>query len=582
MNKPVSMLLAAACVASLLTSCASLTGSNQKQVTLIHMGDIHGHLVPRPHLRSDGDGAMQGGVARMYTRIEEIRRSQPNHLLINTGDTIQGSAEAMYTRGQALVDVLNHFRIDAFAPGNWEFVYGTQRFIELFAGPNPKAPWNTIAANLYYDGEPYAAKKGERVLPPYLIRTVGGVKIGIIGLTTDRGPQVVGRAVTKGFRFLKNGTEVDAEVKALVAELRGKQAVDLVVMASEMGMANNIRLAEAIPGIDVVLSSDMHEIAIKPYVTKGGTLVVEEGQDGTVIGEITLTLEDGKMKNWQHTLHTIDSRVTEDPMIAAAVREVRKTFVSGPAFTQHVNPFNGTRLPRAIDTVVGHTAIPLHRSNFSHEVMPAVIEGSSHDFLADAFRAQTGADIGAIRGFRYGTHVAPGPIRMEDLYHFIPIGPMIAKGDIAGKQLKGQIENSADGSLNPQVQNWTGGWLFNFSGVTMQFDPMEGNGKRASEIKVFNRATNTWEALNPERTYSNASYHYANDADLINVVPVKNVQILKDEHGQALDGVEVVVRYLNSLPNKTANPELNRIKLWQPLPKAISESPEVQPWRGAK
>jgi hypothetical protein len=116
----------------------------------------------------------------------------------------------------------------------------------------------------------------------------------------------------------------------------------------------------------------------------------------------------------------------------------------------------------------------------------------------------------------------------------------------------------------------------------MQFDPMEGNGKRASEIKVFNRATNTWEALNPERTYSYASYHYANDADLINVVPVKNVQILKDEHGQALDGVEVVVRYLNSLPNKTANPELNRIKLWQPLPKAISESPEVQPWRGAK
>ena len=66
-------------------------------------------------------------------------------------------------------------------------------------------------------------------------------------------------------------------------------------------------------------------------------------------------------------------------------------------------------------------------------------------------------DIGAIRGFRYGAHVAPGPIRMEDLYHFIPIGPMIAKGEIAGRQLKGQIESSADGSLNPQVQNWTGG-----------------------------------------------------------------------------------------------------------------------------
>lgn len=582
MNKPVSMLLVAACAVGVLTSCAGLTEGGPRQVTLIHMGDVHGHLVPRPHLRSDGDGAMQGGLARMYTRVEEIRRAQPNHLLINTGDTIQGSAEAMYTRGQALVDVLNHFRIDAFAPGNWEFVYGTQRFIELFAGPNPKAPWNAIAANLYYDGEPHAAKKGERVLPPYLIRSVGGVKIGIIGLTTDRGPQVVGRAVTKGFRLLKNGTEVDAEVTALVAELRGKQAVDLVVMASEMGMANNIRLAEAIPGIDVVLSSDMHEITTQPYVTKGGTLVVEEGQDGTVVGEITLTFEGGKLKNWRHKMHVIDSRIAEDPTIAAAVREARKTFVAGPAFTRHTNPFNGTRLSRPIDTVVGQTAIPLHRSNFSHEAMPAVIEGSSHDFLADAFRAQTGADIGAIRGFRYGTHVAPGPIRMEDLYHFIPIGPMIAKGEIAGKQLKGQIENAADGSLNPQVQNWTGGWLFNFSGVTMQLDPFEGNGKRAANIKVFNRAANTWEALNPERTYTYASYHYANDPDLINVVPVKNVQVLKDEQGQVLDGVEVVVRYLDSLPNKTANPELNRIKLKQPLPKAISGSPEVQPWRGVK
>ena len=297
MKKPVLMLTAAVCAAGLLAACAGLMRDGPRQVTLIHMGDVHGHLVPRPHLRSDGEGRMQGGLARMFTRIEEIRRAKPSHLLINTGDTIQGSAEAMYTRGQALVDVLNHFKIDVFAPGNWEFVYGTERFIELFAGAGPKAPWTTIAANVYYDGEPYAAKHGERVLPPYVIRSVGGVKVGILGLTTDRGPQVVGRAVTKGFRFLKNGTEVDAEVKAMVAELRGKHAVDVVVLASEMGMANNIRLAEAIPGIDVVLSSDMHEIATKPYVTKGGTLVIEEGQDGTVIGEITLTVEGGKVKN---------------------------------------------------------------------------------------------------------------------------------------------------------------------------------------------------------------------------------------------------------------------------------------------
>lgn len=553
-------------------------------LTLIHMGDVHGHLVPRPHLRSDGDGALQGGLARMYTRIEAIRQARPHHLLVNTGDTVQGSAEALYTRGQALVDVLNPFKIDAFAPGNWEFVYGSQRFIELFAGQRPLAPWSAISANLYYDspdGGPYADKQGQRVLPPYLVREVGGVKVGILGLTTDRGPQVVGRSVTKGLRFLKNGTEVDAQVRTLVAELRQQHKVDLVVLASEMGMANNIRLAESIPGIDVVLSSDMHEIATQPYVTPTGTLVIEEGQDGTVLGQIDLTMQHGKVTGWKHQLHVIDERTPEHPQIAAAVRKVRKSFVSGPGFTQHVNPFNGTRLPRPIDTVVGHTTVALHRSNFSHEAMPAVIEGSSHDFLTDAFRAQTGADIGAIRGFRYGTHVAPGPIRMEDLYHFIPIGPLIAKGELQGKQLKGQIENAADGSLNPQVQEWTGGWLFNFSGVEMDLNPYAAKGQRAANIRVLDRASQQWQPLDPERTYSYASYHYAHDPDLINVVPVKNVQILKDEQGQPLDGVEVVVRYLQSLPNQTASPVLNRIRLTQPLPKPISASPEVQPWRGA-
>ena len=176
------------------------------QVTVIHTGDFHGHLIPRPNLRSDAQGdSVEGGLARIYTVIKDIRKDDPKALLIHTGDTIQGSAEVLFTRGQAIVDILNTFKVDAFAPGNWEFVYGTQRFLELFADDQPKAPWNTVAANLHYataaqePDSPYADKAGQRVLPPYVIKYVGDVKVGILGLTTDRGPQVVGRAVTKGF-----------------------------------------------------------------------------------------------------------------------------------------------------------------------------------------------------------------------------------------------------------------------------------------------------------------------------------------------------------------------------------------------
>src|SRR5207344_78413 len=132
----------------------------------------------------------------------EIRAREKNTLLVNTGDTVQGSAEALFTRGQAIVDVLNRFEIDAFNPGNWDYVYGSQRFVETFAAQAPKANWNAIAANLYYattEAEPqtfFPALGGQRVLPPYLIKQFGELKVAVLGLTTNRGPSSGGKTAT--------------------------------------------------------------------------------------------------------------------------------------------------------------------------------------------------------------------------------------------------------------------------------------------------------------------------------------------------------------------------------------------------
>ncbi|HRD74360.1 MAG TPA: bifunctional metallophosphatase/5'-nucleotidase [Hyphomicrobiaceae bacterium] len=545
-------------------------------VTLIHIGDIHGHLVPRPNLRRDASAKTAGGVARMHTRIEEIRKRRRNTLLVNTGDTIQGSAEALFTRGQAMVDVLNLLKIDVFAPGNWDFVYGPARFIEFFGEGTPKAPWGTVAANVYFDGEPYADRTGKTVVPPYRIRQIGALKIGIMGLTTRRGPQVVGKNVTKGFKF----TSGEEEVPRLLKELREQENVHLVVLLSEQELANNIRLAEKNPGINVILSSDMHEVTRRPIETSTGTIIVEEGQDGTMLGELTLEVDGGKLRSWSWTPHLIDESIAESRVVAAKVAEVRKSFVTGPAFTKHKNPFNGTELARPIDTVVGETKVALHRSGFTDDAAPAVIEGSSHNFLTDAFRTVAKADIGAIRGFRYGTHVAPGPIRMEDLYHYIPIGPLIAKGTIKGQQLKNQLENSAEGALSTDVASWTGGWLFNFSGVTADIDPGAGKGKRASAIMVSRADGSGPMPLDPAASYTYASYYYAADPTLINVVPSTEIAILKDDAGNPLDGVEVVVRYLQSLPGRSVAAMPTRLRLKAPLPKPAYGNPEVQPLRG--
>lgn len=570
--------LAAFCLSTASVTAPAFAGKGGKgdddgtNITLIHIGDIHGHMVPRPHLRSDGNGHMQGGLAHLYTKIKRIRERSEHSLLINTGDTIQGSAEALYTRGQALVDVLNEFEIDYFAPGNWEFVYGTERFQELFAGDKPVAPWGALAANVYFDGDPYAARDGERVLPPYTITEIDGVKIGILGFTTERGPKVIGGDVVKGFRFTKG----DDEMAEFVPLLRPQ--VDLLIMISELGLANNIRLADATPGVDIILSSDMHEETREPVMTKSGTLIIEEGQDGTRLGELRVHVSEDKKITTKFKMHTIDTSIRPNRFIRRMVDNIREPFLSD-SFEPQLNPINGTTLTMPIDTVIGYADIPLHRSNYAHEEMPAVIEGSSHDFLADVFRVMTNSDAGIIRGFRYGTHIAPGPIKLEDIYHYVAIGPFIAQGEVTGVQIKKVIENSADGSLNPDIFQWGGGWLFAWSGITFDFDPYQLKGSRASNIMIHDYETDTWAPLDPDATYTLGGYNYDSEPDLINKVPAQNVVQYTDEEGNAVDGTQVVADYLKT---RTANPELNRIRLLAPLPDPVYGNLEIQPLVGAQ
>lgn len=541
-------------------------------LSLLQMGDIHGHLIPRPHLRSDGTGAELGGLAYMYTKIAEIRGHNPHTLLFNTGDTIQGSAEALYTRGQALVDVLDKFGIDAFAPGNWDYVYGTERFIELFG----KGRWGGVAANVYYDGAVYPDKAGQHVLPPYIIKRVRGLKIGIMGLSTERITLALGPWATRGFIATHDGRELPA----LIDKLRNEEKVDVLVLASEFGLAKNIWFAETYPGIDVVLSSDMHEETREAVITSNGTLVTEVGQDGTRLGEVSLRMRGRNIVGKDYTFHTIEpAKLRAHPGIAAQIRNVRRHFVAGRHFEPHTNPFNGMVLTRPIDSVVGMAEIGLHRSNYSYEHMPASVEGTSHDFLADAFRQQADTDVGHIRGFRYGTHVAPGPIKLEDLYHYMPIGAQIAKTTISGQMLKNYLENNVAGSFNSDIFAWTGGWLMGLSGVRYDLDLYAAKGNRIRNVMVQDRVSGEWLPLEAEAAYGFAGYWYPENAGNVGgLASTTAVEPLHGEYGEVLDGTEVVVNYLKT---HTANPETDRVRLILPLPAPAYGNPEMQPLKGA-
>jgi len=280
------------------------------------------------------------------------------------------------------------------------------------------------------------------------------------------------------------------------------------------------------------------------------------------------------------------------------VSNIQAPFLKDNFQSGFINPLNGKELTMPLDTVIGQTKVGLYRGNFSHENMPGVVEGTSHDFLADVYRKRAKADIGVIRGFRYGSQIPPGPITLGDIYHYMPIGPYIARGKVKGQTIKNLIENPADGSLNTDTSKWGGGWLFGWSGLKFDLDPYLTKGNRATNIQVWNDDDEEWEALDLTKEYWLAGYNYDSEPCKINKAPtVTTTDLDKYPHGcvveqvmgkddTARDGVMVVVDYLKKLnkKGKKVNPKQNRITILKPLPdyNTIVGFPVIQMFYGAR
>ncbi len=539
-------------------------------LTLMLIGDTHGHMLPRPNLRRDAEnGLEEGGYARLMTKIKEIRKQDPDALLFMAGDTLQGGVEALYTEGQSAVTVFDLFGINAFAPGNWDFLYGRDRFIEVFGNER----WGIVCANLYYEEGFDDPSTRKRVVPPYRILEEKGIKVGVIGMTAERGILAVPGA-NDGFIL----TKAQDELPGLVDELRPQ--VDVMILLSELGLAKNSLLAEQFPQFDLVFSSDMHEEVPNPIVIGNkGIIVTEMGHDGTGMIRLELELENNKITNNDYTWIDINTDIAPDKEVAKAIEEISSEFDAGSSFTSHTNPLSGYELTTPADTVVGVNYSRLYRYDFTDDPMPGVIEGASHDFLTDAFREQAGSDFAMIVGFRYGTHVPPGPITLRDLYHYLPAGAQIAEGTVSGQQIKNVLENNIDGALNKDPFKWTGGWLFGYSGLKFDVDLTVPKGSRAQNVVILRQASGLWEPLDPAQSYSVAGFWFPLRPQRIGVFPdIPDVTLLTQTDGSAKDATAVVVDYLETTG---INPETGRIRLLTPLPEPVFGNPEVQPLRGA-
>ncbi len=438
-------------------------------LTLIHVSDLHGALQSHPGVVHDINEneryvTQGGGIAKIATVIKDIRNSASNSLTLGVGDMVHGSAEVLFTVGDAIMPALNSLGFDAYTPGNWEFGYGPAVFRNRFAsfGPKPKLPKNiqvmadaydgpgvtaanfpVLAVNLYNDASsaPLPTKiHNKRVLAPYKIFTVANsnIKVAVIGLTATF-LKHGNPALTIGLRF----TQGHSEMKAILAEVKS-QGANFVVVMSEMGLTGNLKLGRDFNDIDIILSSHTHEITTRPYIAdhqgftpmssangltlfernrllNGGTLVVESADD-IVIGRIDLALNrNGSIRDVSWDIVPVDDDVVEDSAVAKLVADAEEPFIAGndgvvkrhsylpggfcPASDCGDSTTRGHQLTEDLDTVVGYTDIILHRQG--------VLERTLDNFISDAFRdttdspiatqtTLTGVDLASTNGFRFG------------------------------------------------------------------------------------------------------------------------------------------------------------------------------------
>ena len=561
-------------------------------VTLMQFQDMHGHLAPHAEIFPDGRmDPNSGGIAKVATLIKQVRASNPNNLLLAVGDTTHGSAETTFSVGDAIMPALNALDIDAFLPGNWDFGYGPrvyrQRFVagdfNTVLAPNnrtsmayldgrpghvgqqcatpgglnvttyatchvTKANFPTVAINLYNYNEG-TQTVGAPVHPGYIVKDVGGTKVGIIGITSDVVPQQAW-AFNTGFRFTMGYKELPVNIAAARAD-----GAEMIVVLSELGLAKNVQLVKEFPAINVMFSGHTHErtpnaIVINRPDQNGDNLgIVTEAGEDSFLGRLDVKVGSGRITSYSWNLMEADSSVAEDGAIKALIDQERKTFVAGPDFTCHTfgtNAFpygKGHVICDPLETVVGHTNLTIERFNALEEIANNVMVDAFLD-LAQSIPGETDSKgqvltddntLSQTNGFRFDTVILgsddgfSGDITIGDLYDYYPIGAAGAIAEFTGGRLKDHWENLLSNVFDPNPYRQRGGWFLGFT-HNMHFD-IELNDDYPQTITQgrINNITINGNALDQSKTYTLAScYPHGNPVDEVcRTTGATNVRFVK-------------------------------------------------------
>ena len=481
-------------------------------VSLLHMTDCHAQLLPiyfrepnvnlgvgsmrgnAPHIVGEGflkhfgirPGSLEahaftyldfveaaktygkvGGFAHLSTLVKKMKASRPGALLLDGGDTWQGSGTALWTNAQDMVDACKLLGVGVMTL-HWESSYGAERVKEIeekdFAGKIDIVAQNVKTTDFE-----------DPVFKPYVIKNINGVPVAIVGQAFPYTPIANPRWHTPDWSF---GIR-DEDMQQAVDAARGEGA-QVVVVLSHNGMDVDLKMASRVTGIDAIFGGHTHDGMPAPTVVEnagGKTLVTNAGSNGKFLGVMDFDVKDGKVADFRYKLLPVFSNLLPaDPEMAAFIDKTRAPF-----------------LEKLTEKLAVTEGLLYRRGNFN---------GSWDQLIVDALIAEKDAELAFSPGFRWGTSLLPGDtITMEHLLDQTAITyPWTTLTEMSGEMIKTVLEDVADNLFNPDPYYQQGGDMVRVGGMTYAFNPLETMGKRVSDLRLGGKL------IDPNKTYKVAGW----------------------------------------------------------------------------
>ena len=408
-----------------------------------------------------------GGFAHMATLIKQIKASRPGALLLDGGDTWQGSGTALWTNGQDMVEAALLLGVDIMTP-HWEMTLGEKRVMEIVNG-DFKGKVSFIAQNIK------TADFGDSVFNPYVMKVQNGIQVAIIGQAFPYTPIANPRYFTPDWTF---GIQ-EENLQKTINEVNSKGA-KVVVLLSHNGMDVDLKMASRVTGLDAIMGGHTHDGVPTPVKVKnsgGMTLVTNAGSNSKFLGVLDFDVKGGKPVDFRYKLFPIFSNmIPADPAMNKLITKVRAPYE--------------TKLNEKLATTDG---LLYRRGNFN---------GSFDQLILDGLMAQKNAEIAFSPGFRWGTSLLPGQsITRENLLDQTAITyPYTTVTNMTGETIKTILEDVADNLFNPDPYYQQGGDMVRVGGMQYTIDPVASVGKRISDMRLNGRD------IDPSKTYKVAGW----------------------------------------------------------------------------